>query len=389
MKKMISVILAVVMVSSTFLFSASAVTKEESKAAVEAAYNAMFDGVAGDINNDGRLTAADARCALLCSAGLLTENINTVKADVDGDGKVTAIDARILLRVSAALEPQSALYSDTIMLQLFNALINDVKPSELKFRKNGITTNKDITYDNKKAVDDFTKQMNSIPGMAEEDKMDFGKELTSGKGQVTYNNSTAMRAASDKNFPVLGEEYASALTVKDISGIEYKTNQSFSYQQLSAYSSGKPLASIAPVNRTGLDTLTIYLNAEKVTDTSKNKPIHSKCFDIATEDDVKNGYAGINGMIDSDMKELVELIPGAEFDINVSFNYLNYHDSFITIYFEHDTKQIVAIESNLTYDYSVAIYMDISVPLMINFRKKTINVVNTDNAANIYCFVEN
>ena len=59
----------------------------------------------GDVNKDGKLTAADARLALRVSAKLetLTDYIQKT-ADMNKDGKITAADARKILRVSAKLE---------------------------------------------------------------------------------------------------------------------------------------------------------------------------------------------------------------------------------------------------------------------------------------------
>lgn len=59
----------------------------------------------GDINKDGKITAADARTVLRISAKLeeiLDENIPV--ADYNGDEKITAADARAILRKSAKLE---------------------------------------------------------------------------------------------------------------------------------------------------------------------------------------------------------------------------------------------------------------------------------------------
>lgn len=59
----------------------------------------------GDIDNDGKISAADARLALRASVGLekLTDT-QSKSADVNNDGKVTAADARTILRVSVGLE---------------------------------------------------------------------------------------------------------------------------------------------------------------------------------------------------------------------------------------------------------------------------------------------
>lgn len=59
----------------------------------------------GDVNNDGKITAADARTILRASSKL--ENLDAAQkmvADVDNDGQVTSADARAVLRRSAGLE---------------------------------------------------------------------------------------------------------------------------------------------------------------------------------------------------------------------------------------------------------------------------------------------
>ncbi len=59
----------------------------------------------GDVNNDGQITAIDARLALRISAELEkpSESIIFENADYDGDGYITATDARKILRLSAGL----------------------------------------------------------------------------------------------------------------------------------------------------------------------------------------------------------------------------------------------------------------------------------------------
>ena len=59
----------------------------------------------GDVNEDGKITASDARTVLRASAKLeeLTES-QLKAADADFNEKVTAADARLILRISAKLE---------------------------------------------------------------------------------------------------------------------------------------------------------------------------------------------------------------------------------------------------------------------------------------------
>ena len=56
---------------------------------------------AGDVDGDGKVSAADARLALRMSVSL--EKVD-MKADVDKDGKISASDARLILRKSVGLE---------------------------------------------------------------------------------------------------------------------------------------------------------------------------------------------------------------------------------------------------------------------------------------------
>lgn len=61
--------------------------------------------VKGDLNGDGKVTAADARIALQIAAGLKKPTAEQLKAgDIDGDGKITAKDARLILRMAAGLK---------------------------------------------------------------------------------------------------------------------------------------------------------------------------------------------------------------------------------------------------------------------------------------------
>lgn len=58
----------------------------------------------GDVNNDDRITAADARLVLRASAGLDSLYVGDFDvADVNGDGVITAKDARSVLRYAAGI----------------------------------------------------------------------------------------------------------------------------------------------------------------------------------------------------------------------------------------------------------------------------------------------
>lgn len=72
------------------------------EAGFEAFLVTVDDAVPGDVDGDGKVTAADARDILRSSVGL--EKVSSEAGDIDGDGKVTAADAREALRMSVGLE---------------------------------------------------------------------------------------------------------------------------------------------------------------------------------------------------------------------------------------------------------------------------------------------
>ena len=59
----------------------------------------------GDVNGDGKVSAADARTALRAAAGLVTLTLEEyLRADLDSDGDIKASEARTILRIAAGLE---------------------------------------------------------------------------------------------------------------------------------------------------------------------------------------------------------------------------------------------------------------------------------------------
>lgn len=65
----------------------------------------LSSGIKGDVNGDGRVTAADARLVLRAAARVETLSDNAMAlAEVTGDGRVTAADARKILRVAAKVD---------------------------------------------------------------------------------------------------------------------------------------------------------------------------------------------------------------------------------------------------------------------------------------------
>ena len=65
------------------------------------------DNLLGDVNGDGKVTAADARLALRRAVGLETYKSGSrefLACDADSNGKITAADARKILRAAVGLE---------------------------------------------------------------------------------------------------------------------------------------------------------------------------------------------------------------------------------------------------------------------------------------------
>ncbi len=98
MKKIISVVLALVLICSAFCVTAFA------------------SGRIGDANGDGKLSAVDARMVLQHVAGVKTIE-DTSNLDVSKDGKISAIDARIILQVVAGI------HEDPINEEHFNMFV--------------------------------------------------------------------------------------------------------------------------------------------------------------------------------------------------------------------------------------------------------------------------
>lgn len=109
MKKIISLLLAIVIVAMTFPVVA-------------------FAADAGDVNDDGKVSAVDARLVLQVVAGLLEKSDlkNSNVADVNADNKISAVDARMILQVVAGLKPDNDTdnSSDSVIAQ-YVAIFNE------------------------------------------------------------------------------------------------------------------------------------------------------------------------------------------------------------------------------------------------------------------------
>lgn len=89
----------------------------------------------GDVDDDGDVTAADARLALRAAVGLedyAPQSLPFVRADYDKDGEITASDARMILRTAVALEPliESDYSEESAELPLSEEYLSRLKEEE-------------------------------------------------------------------------------------------------------------------------------------------------------------------------------------------------------------------------------------------------------------------
>ena len=98
--------------SATTIYGYGDSTAEEYADAYGYRFITLNSSLPGDIDNNGKLTAADARLALRASVGLEdfpADSRSFTAADVDRSGTITAADARLILRAVVLLEDLTAL----------------------------------------------------------------------------------------------------------------------------------------------------------------------------------------------------------------------------------------------------------------------------------------
>ena len=384
MKKIISVLCAAVLFVTSFSIAAYAVTAEDCAEKIEKEAEYLFYGEVGDVTGDGQFSAGDARAALLASAGLLGENnanYRLEKADADGDGKITAIDARMILRVSAKLDSADTI-TDGHQLNLFNALANSIKATGTSVRYSTLMENKDLYCDNESVLKTLNDQMNALVG--EEEKMDMIADITKEKGKKVGSRGNYSEA-TDANFPLTGKDFVSDLSMSDIASIEYKSNQSYSYQHTRYVENVPSTLTSQSAELTGLDSLTVYFNSEKLAKLPDNvlSTKHGKIFDIPDSDslmsgtgfdELNNAFAGLEALIGT---------------MKISFGNINFHDAYVTIYFDRETMKVCAAEYNMYYDSAIKLDVDLHSLVPYLWVKGTTNIVDKEYSRLSYYFPDN
>lgn len=350
MKKrtVLSILLALTLISSTLLLSASALTM-------------------GDVDGDGGIKAADARLALRASVGL--ENLDEDQkkaADVDYDGAIKAADARMILRASVGLEEieikgktfnghpvendcitmeKGIVCSDPdccgeTLVPSFNELVNALKePGSLNYYY-GFTKN--VT----KTPKPECKPSSIIHlGLAEMMESLLADSIAPGE-VVEYTDFTNGRHVNNATFFVTGKEYVSALTDKDVksvtmekmSGLDfvktlpnsYKSTDSGETYDLSAYKT----ALVGDVYK-----VTVTLNTEEVT--NKNMPDSVTPIEKIISSDYNKGIKDNMTSLNSAFSEVPEMegMIGMEMEIKT--------DCEVIYYFTADTFEPVACVYNV------------------------------------------
>ncbi|MBO5934794.1 MAG: hypothetical protein J6Q94_04830 [Clostridia bacterium] len=357
MKKIIAAICAVVLLITSVSVSAFALTKEDADSAV-VAQKELFESVFGR-----NITAGDARDVLLTSAGLKTDNANNDLFDIDEDGKITAIDARIHLRIAAKLDNLNNYYND-VKYDYFCAIINSVKPSGSKFYESVAEEIEKVDYvDYNDVVGQMNKQLDLYSSYDESMKgYDFAKELRASEGDKTFSYRMAnTQIITENNYPVKENELSCFATLDDIEKVEYKTNQSFTFTRLRKQVGSDEYKTAYEETVTGLDSITVYIKSENVSLTGNTNGIFDnlktgKAFDILSEEDLEelietnSSIGAIEGMEDL-----------GKCDISITPKSLNYKGCYITVYFDPETGVPMGSVHNLHYVMSMTMKMDIDI----------------------------
>lgn len=388
MKKAISVILSIVMIVLSFSISVYS----------EDAVNADFTRYYGEVNNIKNITVSDARNVLLQSIGAI-DNADFPYADADSDGAVTAIDARAILRVAVKLD-SSDNYFFTNKANLFNTLINSIKPAKYKYFSQTKDYVDDVTYDNAKLIESIDNQLNNLMSKfdGEAEALDLSKEIVAEKGKVTYTGTKYDKyfTISNTNYPLSGNELTSLLKPENIESFELKTNENYKFN-----AKDKNTGKDAWISNelTGLNSITVHIKSDNVTGLTEDYSSlnTSKAFDILSKDDIEaaigstgslSGLDGIDGLEDL----------GARMNINMSFNNINYNNSYVKIYYNPSTGIPVATEHSLHYDMTVTMSLDLYVPNIGGMitgweigkpylkAKGDINIINSNTKTQSFCF---
>ena len=388
MKKIISVICAIVFLFSSVSVGAFALTKEEADKNI-AAQKKLYDGAFGQT-----ITSSVARNVLRKSAGLTEKGVDATYFDIDADGKITAIDARIFLRIAAKLDNVNNYYNNYIF-DYFLAIINSIKPGEHRFYSSTIDETKAINYkDPDKVVDQLNKQVRNlknvaslIPGtdvdLSGTEDFDFAKTLKESEGKKSYKyDKSETKIMTKDDYPIAGNDLACQLKYNEIKSVKYEKNQDFTFEITSSISADNV---IYTETVKGLDAITVYLKDETVSLVGNisgrfDNLTVNKAFDALTEAEVKTMLAENTSA--GDLGDLEGMEEFGTLELSIEPKTLQYKNSYIKVYFDPKTGAPVGSVHSLGYAMSMKMstVIDISVGFISIFDVKgTIEVENVLN----------
>ena len=281
----------------------------------------------GDVDNDGTLSASDARLALRASVNL--ENLSDEEfnaADVDSDGKITAADARSILRASVNLEklPEPQVHPEyhefrTISvtgktkcsfpgceaeLPSFNDIVNPLKTST-----DGVNyftcIMEEVTHNDK-------AQLGGSLGGA----MDDGTNVEN--TEVSYSPLVVDRLITNTNFPANRQKYVSGLTDKDIKSIKIEKVKAIDFvEKLPASFKDKKttydISAIKSYSFPEVYKITLVVPAETIdiTKTSPKTSVYDKIYSAdynSMLEEMRQEITSSFAALEQEMAELKDLI---------------------------------------------------------------------------------
>ena len=222
MKKIISIVLALVLICSVFCV------------------NAFAAGRIGDANGDGKLSALDARMILQHVAGVKTIE-DTSNLDVSKDGKISAVDARIILQIVAGI-------IDPIKEEQFKMFVDSF---------NGVKENaSSVTL---VTVNVYESEPYSGPN---EFKEDYEAMLQESVGEQVV-NQTYTGADIETSFPPVGA--TCNLTYADVK--DFKVTETENYYEISFKVKGET----NPTRGKGVGAVATIVTKEELESSMKNE----------------------------------------------------------------------------------------------------------------------
>lgn len=223
MKKIISIVLALVLICSVFCV------------------NAFAAGRIGDANGDGKLSALDARMILQHVAGVKTIE-DTSNLDINNDKKVSAVDARVILQVVAGI------VEDPITEEQFKMFVDSF---------NGVKENaSSVTL---VTVNVYESEPYSGPN---EFKEDYEAMLQESIGEQVV-NQTYTGADIETSFPPVGA--TCNLTYADVK--DFKVTETENYYEISFKVKGET----NPTRGKGVGAVATIVTKEELESSMKNE----------------------------------------------------------------------------------------------------------------------